>query len=152
MGATPQIPDWLAKLGMPEYAERFAENGIDISVLSDLTDQDLKEIGVRRWDIAAKSFAPLPILRSSRRTNPAAPLRLWHSPSRARRTPPSAAKSLSCSAIWSVQRHSPPARETNQVRNSVRTNYRSRTANRRSQGRLLDPRSLRHASTARVCD
>ena len=42
----PQIADWLAKLGMSEYAERFAENGIDISVLSDLTDQDLKDIGV----------------------------------------------------------------------------------------------------------
>ena len=46
MGATPQIADWLAKLGMSEYAERFAENGIDISVLGDLTDQDLKDIGV----------------------------------------------------------------------------------------------------------
>src|SRR5271169_2612791 len=41
-----QIADWLEKLGMSEYAERFAENGIDISVLSDLTDQDLKDIGV----------------------------------------------------------------------------------------------------------
>jgi hypothetical protein len=28
---------------MSEYAQRFAENGIDISVLPDLTDQDLKE-------------------------------------------------------------------------------------------------------------
>ena len=41
-----QIADWLEKLGMSEYAERFAENGIDISVLRDLTDQDLKDIGV----------------------------------------------------------------------------------------------------------
>jgi uncharacterized protein YjiS (DUF1127 family) len=31
---------------MSEYAERFAENGIDISVLHHLTDQDLKDIGV----------------------------------------------------------------------------------------------------------
>ena len=31
---------------MSEYAQRFAENGIDFSVLSDLTDQDLKDIGV----------------------------------------------------------------------------------------------------------
>jgi SAM domain (Sterile alpha motif) len=46
VGATPQIADWLAKLGMSEYAERFAENGIDISVLSDLTDQDMKDFGV----------------------------------------------------------------------------------------------------------
>ena len=41
-----QIADWLEKLGMSEYAQRFAENDIDISVLRDLTDQDLKEIGV----------------------------------------------------------------------------------------------------------
>ena len=41
-----QIADWLEKLGMSEYAERFAENGIDFSVLPDLTDQDLKELGV----------------------------------------------------------------------------------------------------------
>ena len=28
-----QIADWLEKLGMSEYAQRFAENGIDFSVL-----------------------------------------------------------------------------------------------------------------------
>jgi hypothetical protein len=33
-----QIADWLKKLGMSEYAERFAENDIDMAVLSDLTD------------------------------------------------------------------------------------------------------------------
>ena len=41
-----QIAEWLAKLGMSEYAERFAENRIDFAVLPDLTDQDLKDIGV----------------------------------------------------------------------------------------------------------
>src|SRR6516162_8584135 len=41
-----QIADWLEKLGMSEYAHRFAENRIDLSVLPDLTDQDLKELGV----------------------------------------------------------------------------------------------------------
>jgi hypothetical protein len=41
-----QIADWLKALGMSEYAERFVENGIDFSVLPDLTDQDLKDIGV----------------------------------------------------------------------------------------------------------
>jgi class 3 adenylate cyclase len=44
--AMQQIADWLKKLGMSEYVDRFAENGIDISVLRDLTDQDLKDIGV----------------------------------------------------------------------------------------------------------
>jgi class 3 adenylate cyclase len=40
------ITEWLASLGLPEYAQRFAENGIDISVLRYLTDQDLEKIGV----------------------------------------------------------------------------------------------------------
>jgi hypothetical protein len=35
-----QIVDWLEKLGMSEYAPRFAENRIDFSVLRELTDQD----------------------------------------------------------------------------------------------------------------
>ena len=42
----PQISDWLETLGMSEYAQRFAENRIDFSVLRDLTDQDLKDLGV----------------------------------------------------------------------------------------------------------
>jgi hypothetical protein len=41
-----QIADWLKKLGLAEYGERFAENGIDVSVLPHLTDQDLKDMGV----------------------------------------------------------------------------------------------------------
>ena len=41
-----QITDWLKQLGMSEYAERFVESDVDTSVLRDLTDQDLKELGV----------------------------------------------------------------------------------------------------------
>ncbi len=41
-----QIADWLEKLGMSEYARAFAENRIDFSVLCDLTDQDLKDLGI----------------------------------------------------------------------------------------------------------
>src|SRR6516162_8921998 len=41
-----QIADWLERLGMSEYAQRFAENGIDVAALPHLTDQDLKDIGV----------------------------------------------------------------------------------------------------------
>ena len=41
-----QIADWLEKLGMSEYAQRFAENGISAAALRHLTDQDLKDIGV----------------------------------------------------------------------------------------------------------
>jgi class 3 adenylate cyclase len=46
MAAMQQIADWLKTLGMSEYTERFAESDIDTSVLRDLTDQDLKELGV----------------------------------------------------------------------------------------------------------
>jgi hypothetical protein len=44
---------------MSEYAERLAEDGIEISVLIDLTDQDLKDIGVLLGH-RRKCFAPLP--------------------------------------------------------------------------------------------
>jgi class 3 adenylate cyclase/tetratricopeptide (TPR) repeat protein len=40
------IEEWLASLGLSEYVQSFAENGIDSSVLRDLTDQDLKDLGV----------------------------------------------------------------------------------------------------------
>ena len=41
-----QISDWLESLGLSEYAQRFAQNDIDFSILADLTDQDLEKIGV----------------------------------------------------------------------------------------------------------
>jgi class 3 adenylate cyclase len=41
-----QIAEWLEKLGMSEYAERFADDDIDFTILCDLTDQDLEKIGV----------------------------------------------------------------------------------------------------------
>ena len=41
-----QIADWLNTLGLRQYAQRFAENDIDPSVLRDLTDHDLEKIGV----------------------------------------------------------------------------------------------------------
>jgi class 3 adenylate cyclase/predicted ATPase len=41
-----QVIDWLAALGLEQYAERFVENDIDLAVLRDLTDEDLKEIGI----------------------------------------------------------------------------------------------------------
>jgi hypothetical protein len=45
-GAVQQIADWLGQIGLGQYAQRFAENEIDVSVLRHLTDQDLKEMGV----------------------------------------------------------------------------------------------------------
>jgi SAM domain (Sterile alpha motif) len=57
-----EIGDWLRRLGLPEYVSPFAENGIDVSVLPHLTDQDLKDIGVllghRRKILAAVAELP----------------------------------------------------------------------------------------------
>jgi class 3 adenylate cyclase len=50
LGAVQQIVEWLEKLGMSEYVQRFAENRIDFSVLPDITDQDLEKLGVLLGD------------------------------------------------------------------------------------------------------
>jgi uncharacterized protein YjiS (DUF1127 family) len=41
-----QVAAWLEKLGLGQYAARFAANDMSFSVLPHLTDQDLKDIGV----------------------------------------------------------------------------------------------------------
>jgi hypothetical protein len=56
------LAQWLERLGISEYAKCFADNGIDLSVLPHLTDQDLKDIGVllghRRKILAAIAEHP----------------------------------------------------------------------------------------------
>jgi len=44
--ATQQVAEWLETIGLWQYARHFVENDITFSILSDLTDQDLKELGV----------------------------------------------------------------------------------------------------------
>jgi class 3 adenylate cyclase/predicted ATPase len=46
----PGIRGWLSSHGLSEYADRFVENRIDLSILPDLTDDDLKELGVLLGD------------------------------------------------------------------------------------------------------
>ncbi len=41
-----QIADWLEKLNLGQYAKQFAENDITFGILPELTDQDLKELGI----------------------------------------------------------------------------------------------------------
>src|ERR1700731_3906644 len=65
-----QIVDWLEKLGMSEYAERFAENRIDFSVLRELTDQDLKNLGIVLGD-RRKILRAIAALDSARTAHPA---------------------------------------------------------------------------------
>ena len=65
-----QIADWLKKLGMSEYAERFAENRIDFLVLPDLTDQDLKDLGVVLGD-RRKILRAIASLEATEKSTPA---------------------------------------------------------------------------------
>ena len=37
---------WLATLGLEQYAESFEDNAIEIDLLPELTDDDLKDLGV----------------------------------------------------------------------------------------------------------
>src|SRR5262249_46970380 len=40
------LAGWLRSVGLGQYEAAFRENAIDLSVLSDLTDQDLEKLGV----------------------------------------------------------------------------------------------------------
>ncbi len=40
------IADWLESIGLNEYARRFADNAIDLSVVRRLTEKDLKDLGI----------------------------------------------------------------------------------------------------------
>ena len=39
---------WLTELGLEQYANAFAKNGIDLSLLPELTNEDLKDLGIDR--------------------------------------------------------------------------------------------------------
>ncbi|WP_354035310.1 adenylate/guanylate cyclase domain-containing protein [Bradyrhizobium sp. S3.2.6] len=41
-----QIAEWLENLGLGQYAERFAQNGIDVDVLPELMSEDFDKLGV----------------------------------------------------------------------------------------------------------
>jgi hypothetical protein len=44
------VARWLAEQGLGHHAEAFAENGIAGDVLCELTDADLKELGLNLGD------------------------------------------------------------------------------------------------------
>ena len=56
---------------MSEYAERFAENDIDFTILADLTDQDLEKIGVASLGHRRKLLRAIADLKDSERSEPA---------------------------------------------------------------------------------
>lgn len=42
------VADWLSELGLPQYVESFEENRITADILTELTTEDLRELGVVR--------------------------------------------------------------------------------------------------------
>src|SRR6516165_4118464 len=56
---------------MSEYAQRFAENDIDFAILGDLTDQDLKEIGVTSLGHRRKLLREIANLKDVEKNTPA---------------------------------------------------------------------------------
>jgi SAM domain (Sterile alpha motif) len=84
-----QIAEWLKDLGMPEHLGRFAENRIDISVLPDLTEPHLKDLGVALGD-RFESAARDPRSRQRFGCRQGAPQRAWR-PSQLSEPTPSAA-------------------------------------------------------------
>jgi SAM domain (Sterile alpha motif) len=68
---TSEISDWLEKLGMSEYVQGFAENGITADALRHLTDQDLKDIGVLEWTRRTFARSSQPIRSVSQRPSAA---------------------------------------------------------------------------------
>ena len=44
------IGDWLRGLGLERYADAFRDSDIGVDVLPDLTDADLRELGVSLGD------------------------------------------------------------------------------------------------------
>jgi class 3 adenylate cyclase len=71
-----QIADWLQKLGLGQYSQRFAENDIEIDVLSELTDQDFDRLGVslghrRRMIRAIRELGAEPVAAVAEAETPA---------------------------------------------------------------------------------
>jgi predicted ATPase/class 3 adenylate cyclase len=72
------LDEWLESIGLGEYAQLFAENAIDLVVVRDLTEQDLKSLGVvlghRRRLLRAISelegTAPATVETATRRARP----------------------------------------------------------------------------------
>ena len=95
-----QAEYWLEDIGLGQYANMFAQNRIDLDVLSDLTEANLAELGVPLGD------------RKETSASDGFPRRRKESERAATRGPrigperggANGGKSPSCSATWSARR------------------------------------------------
>src|SRR5205809_7921667 len=62
VGTDDEITTWLDGIGLAQYATIFAENAIDLDVLSDVSEADLERLGValgiRKWMLRAIASLP----------------------------------------------------------------------------------------------
>ena len=59
---------WLKGLGLEQYVESFAENGVDLALLCELTNDDLKDLGVARLADRKRLLKGIDVLLESERT------------------------------------------------------------------------------------
>jgi hypothetical protein len=88
---------WLAEIGLPEYTPLFIENDLDFGLLCELTDQDLKELGVTSLGHRRRMMRAIAELKSSVRLR--SELHSRHRWSLVTRTTRSDASLRCCSAI-----------------------------------------------------
>jgi predicted ATPase/class 3 adenylate cyclase len=79
------IVDWLASIGLDEYGDLFIANAIDVSILDELTEQDLKDLGIplgHRRKILKAIGGAAPPLKTNLSASPSPPPASEHDPQR----------------------------------------------------------------------
>jgi class 3 adenylate cyclase/predicted ATPase len=72
-GLNLDIDGWLRGIGLPQYAETFRANDIDVELLARLTNDDLKDIGVASFGHRKKLLEAIAALESVPAAAPVAP-------------------------------------------------------------------------------
>ena len=67
------VRQWLGKLGLPQYAEIFERNAVDLDLLCELTDEDLEKLGVHALGHRKRLLKAITGLNGSLAPAPTAP-------------------------------------------------------------------------------
>src|SRR5262245_274409 len=65
------VREWLEQLGLPQYAEVFERNAVDLEVLCDLADEDLEKLGIQALGHRKKLLKGIEALRRAGTIAPA---------------------------------------------------------------------------------
>ena len=60
------VTAWLAEIGMGQFAQTFADHGVDFELLQELSDSDLKELGILRLGDRKRIFREIRLLAVDR--------------------------------------------------------------------------------------